>query len=98
MREVELIVSKPDELSDRSLKCELDLKDGEIVDIIRYPLIGEDVAPGQYEDHRVASHRATNSLVGKLLTLIDATFSDPEQRKAMKDLFVDTIWGWQNNK
>jgi hypothetical protein len=35
-----------------------------------------------------------NNLVGRLLTQIDATFSDPEQRKAMKDLFTQIAWGW----
>lgn len=39
-----------------------------------------------------------NNLNGKLLTLIDATFSDNEQRKAMKDLFTQTAWGWYHDR
>lgn len=37
-----------------------------------------------YEDLR--------SLEGKLLTLIDASFSDAVQRKAFKDIVRQTIW------
>lgn len=29
---------------------------------------------------------------GRLLTIVDATFNDPQQRKAMKDLFREAIW------
>ena len=39
-----------------------------------------------------------NNLSGKLMTLIDATFSDAEQRKAMKDLFTQTAWGWFHDR
>lgn len=35
-----------------------------------------------------------NSLVGKVLTIIDATFTDPEQRKASKDLLKETMYNW----
>lgn len=35
-----------------------------------------------------------NDLVGKLLTQVDAVFSDPKQRKAMKDLFRQIAWNW----
>lgn len=34
------------------------------------------------------------SLEGRILTVIDATFSDPQQRKAMKDVLRKTIWDW----
>lgn len=39
-----------------------------------------------------------NNLSGKLMTLIDATFVDKEQRKAMKDLFTQTAWGWYHDR
>lgn len=39
-------------------------------------------------------HERINYLVGKLLTMIDATFTDAEQRKAMKDLFMKICWDW----
>lgn len=34
------------------------------------------------------------NLEGQWLTLVDATFSDPQQRKAMKDLVRRMIWDW----
>lgn len=35
-----------------------------------------------------------NDLVGKILTLVDATFTDKDQRKAMRDLFMQICWDW----
>src|SRR5438445_7784606 len=37
-----------------------------------------------------------NHLVGKLLTLTDATFSDPEQRKAFKDVLRQIAYDWHH--
>ena len=38
------------------------------------------------------------NLEGKILTLIDATFTDKEQRKAAKDIFRRTFWfDWVEN-
>lgn len=34
------------------------------------------------------------NLKGRLLTLVDATFTDPEQRKAQKDMVWQTLRGW----
>ena len=34
------------------------------------------------------------NLEGQWLTLVDATFSDPQQRKAMKDVVRKMIWDW----
>jgi len=31
---------------------------------------------------------------GKILTIIDASVSDPIQRKAMKDIASSEIWSW----
>lgn len=33
-------------------------------------------------------------LEGKVLTLIEASIQDLEQRKALKDIMRQTIWGW----
>jgi len=49
--------------------------------------VGEDYEP-------VVTIAHMNNLNGKLMTLVEATFSDPEQRHAMKDIFGQTIWGW----
>lgn len=35
-----------------------------------------------------------SQLEGEVLTLIDASVSDPVQRKAQKDLFKNMIWNW----
>jgi hypothetical protein len=37
---------------------------------------------------------AINNLIGKVLTLVDATFSDEVQRKAARGMFMDTVWNW----
>jgi len=43
-------------------------------------------------------YEALQNLEGKILTLIDATFTDKEQRKAMKDVFRRTLWfDWVEN-
>ena len=34
------------------------------------------------------------NLEGQWLTIVDATFSDREQRRAMKDIIRKTIWDW----
>lgn len=36
------------------------------------------------------------NLKGRLLTLIDATFTDPEQRKAQKDVVWHTLRDWMD--
>jgi hypothetical protein len=35
-----------------------------------------------------------NHLMGQVLTLVEASTIDPEQRKAAKDLYKQTVWGW----
>jgi len=37
-------------------------------------------------------YESLQNLEGKVLTLIDATFVDKEQRKAVKDIFRKTFW------
>lgn len=37
------------------------------------------------------------NLKGRLLTLVDATFQDPEQRKAFKDMVWNTLREWMDN-
>lgn len=39
-----------------------------------------------------------NNLVGKFLTLVDATFQDPTQRKAFKDLISGIPWDWYTSQ
>ena len=40
----------------------------------------------------LVSYESLQNLEGKFLTIIDATFSDKEQRKAAKDIFRRTFW------
>lgn len=42
----------------------------------------------------VVNHQDIGNLVGKLLTYIDATFTDKDQRKAHKDLVTQHVWDW----
>jgi hypothetical protein len=35
-----------------------------------------------------------NYLVGQVLTLVEGTIADPDQRKAAKDLHKQVIWNW----
>lgn len=42
----------------------------------------------------VIEYEDDNRLVGKLLTYIDATYTDVEQRKAHKDLVKDLVYGF----
>ncbi len=35
---------------------------------------------------------------GKILTLIDASIQDVEQRKALKDIFRQMLWSWAINE
>lgn len=37
------------------------------------------------------------NLKGRLLTLVDATFTDPAQRKAFKDMVWQTLRGWMED-
>lgn len=39
----------------------------------------------------------TGNLVGRLLTLVDATFTDLEQRKAFKDMVSQTVYRWNSD-
>lgn len=36
-------------------------------------------------------------LEGRLLTVVDASIADPQQRKAVKDLVSTNIWDWFYN-
>lgn len=42
----------------------------------------------------IVEYKDDQNLVGKLLTYIDATFTDVEQRKAHKDIVKGIVYGW----
>lgn len=35
-----------------------------------------------------------SNLEGRMLTIVDASISDPVQRKAMKDIVSQSVWTW----
>ena len=45
------------------------------------------------EDTGSAQNEKSRHLLGKVLTIIDASMPDPEQRKAVKDLINNEWWG-----
>lgn len=49
--------------------------------------VGEDRLPA-------IPHEYINHLVGKVLTVTDASTPDPIQRRAIKDLVSQAIWNW----
>lgn len=98
MSKVKLIVVKRHSLHNaemRDIKIELP-EDTKITGIVRSDF--EEAADGTKRDSDdidlVITWDNINNLVGQLLTLVDATFSDGEQRKAMKDIFMDRVWKW----
>lgn len=46
------------------------------------------------EINPVVPYDFINGLVARLLKHVDAAFSDPEQRKAMRDLIMGEAWSW----
>lgn len=40
---------------------------------------------------------AVSHLEGEILTVVDASISDPEQRRALKSVFSRTLWRWENS-
>lgn len=45
----------------------------------------------------IVDYRDFQNLLGKLLTYVDATYTDPEQRKAHKDIIKNNLWGWEKD-
>lgn len=39
-----------------------------------------------------------NNLQGRMLTIAEASCSDPEQRKALKDLIKQEVWSWYTER
>lgn len=53
--------------------------------------------PGGDHNTLVVDTRDFSSLLGKLLTYVDATFSDQEQRKAHKDIVKNILWDFEGD-
>lgn len=81
----------------RDVEVDLELKDNENI----RGVIISDFTPEEDGSVRVSPdelpvipYEFINHLVGKVLTVSDAAFSDVEQRKAFKDLLTQAIWQW----
>lgn len=53
--------------------------------------------PGGDVNAPILEYRDVDYLVGKLLTYVDATFTDQEQRKAHKDIVRQMVSDWRNS-
>lgn len=53
--------------------------------------------PGGDDNSIIVDYHDLSSLMGKLLTYVEATYVDPEQRKAHKDLVRQTVWDWEKD-
>ncbi len=76
------------------------------VHLIGARIYGAEPAPGEHmitempsgdANTTILEYRDVNQLVGQLLTYIDATFTDPEQRKAHKDIVKEKVHNWHND-
>lgn len=87
--------ASPREMDNRNEwhETELTLKGSEVIKGIAF---GKPDSPtvGPTEIGTVIFYENINNLVGKLLTLSDAVFSDLDQRKAHKELVTQTLWDW----
>ena len=60
----------------------------------------KDTSPASVETMYLFHSYSIGNLEGTILTFIDASISDPVQRKALKDLLRPMIWNWaiENNQ
>ena len=102
MSKVELIVEPKNSLpSGELVTTEVQLpEDITIVGVIRSEFepdynnivrVNDDITP-------VIHMQDMNNLIGKLMTQIEASTTDPEQRKATKDVFMRLTWEWYTNR
>lgn len=98
MSKVKLIVRKHGSLDDgRVVDIDLRVPESEnVIGIIRTDFDTADDGSSRASDNidPIVPYERINDLVGRLLTMIDATFTDKEQREAMKDLYKQIAWDW----
>lgn len=99
MSKVKLVVKPHRTLSNGSVvSTEVSVPENmQIVGVIRTDFDKDDEGIRRVSDDLAAvlSVDDINVIVGKLLTVIDATFVDKEQRQAMKDIFKTELWSWE---
>lgn len=98
MSTVELLVKKRHSLlDDDMIATGIKLPENtEIIGIVRSDFEPEEGGIIQSSDdiEPVLDLNTINYLTGQILTLVEATIADPDQRKAAKDMFKQTVWGW----
>lgn len=57
----------------------------------------QNTLPGGDVNTMMLEYRDEQDLLGKLLTYIDATYTDPEQRKAHKDIVRQVVNNWRQD-
>lgn len=97
--------SGADEIKHLEVETEFDVKNGSPRLYLAYV---EDVSntsnknkPNGYhidQEFVILDVKFVENLVGKLLTYVDATFSDKKQREAHKDLIKQAVWSWYTDK
>lgn len=64
---------------------------------LRHSVIAFQDGDGRREEAHAINYTELYNLKGRLLTLVDATFTDPEQRAAHKTLVWRTLTGWMED-
>lgn len=82
-------------MSLQEIETEVELEDNQYVRRVIIP--GDVTGERPPSNDPVMPLEFINNLVGKVLTVVDASYSDKEQRKAVKDLMTQSIWGWYDN-
>ena len=99
MSKVKLIVDSHGSLPGMGRVIDTDLKLDEkekVTGVIRTDFDTDEYGSTRVSDdiNPVVPYEYINNLIGKLLTLIDASTVDKEQRQAQKDLFRQIVWNW----
>ena len=83
--------------TEKVINIEIEIPDThDITGIVRYDFDPETNGDKRLNDdiNPIIKYECINNLVGKLLTIADASFTDVEQRKAFKDLLKQAAWNW----
>lgn len=70
---------------------------GRLIRVERGAAQGKKGIPMSWEELYGVNWEEFDNLIGRLLTLCDATFTDPIQRKAFKDMVRQHVKEWVNN-
>ena len=83
--------------TERVIDLNLEVSDThDIMGVVRYDFDVDSKGESRSNDaiDPVVRYERINTLVGKVLSIIDAAISDPDQRKAVKDLAKGACWNW----